>query len=709
MSLLLVVDEVLHAGGVCVFRGHPLTGDAVRVVAPRSVVGRPPGVGETWQVEGRWQDHPAHGKQYAATACVPALPTGRLIVQALARSARFPGVGSVRAQRLWQRYGMSLFDLLDAGDASALAPDIGAEQADALVAGWRAQAEEAATFRWLTLYDFEPGLGRKVLELYASLAVPPDADAVARSKGRVIWHLEDDPYRMLAFASWPQVDRAALRMGVRPDDPRRLAGAVEAVLVARIGKAHTWMRADDLVASVARLASIGRTEARDAIRHALDRGGVVAHADGYQPSGCWMMERLVDERCAIMNTPTWRAPQGMLRPDVTLDGVRVALDAHDAADTFHLTVEQRRAVELAMTAGIACVLGGPGVGKTTVLKAVHRVAEAHQVRVVQAALSGRAAQRMAEATSRSASTIARLLLRVEQGEEVLDDEPLLVVDEASMVDLPSLYRLLRALGPGARLLLVGDPGQLPPVGFGLTFHLLAEDERVPRTVLTKVMRQDDASGIPQVCRAIREGVVPDLPDWAENRRSGVSFLRCAPHEVTASIIDLLAALGRHPETQVVGSVKRGAGAVDEINGRLHVLASVGATAVGERFFVGQPVIATRNDYEVDVMNGELGTIMGPAADGALRVRFDAGEKVIPQAYLPDLELAYAITCHKSQGSQFPRVIVPVTPNRLLDRSLLLTAISRAQQQVVLVGDHDAFHAGVTAPPTSLSREVGLGR
>ena len=221
MSLLLVVHEVLHAGGICVFRGQPLTGDAVRVVAPRAVVGRAPVIGETWRVEGRWQDHPAHGRQYAATTCAPTLPSGQLIVQALARSPRFPGVGSVRAQRLWDRHGMALFDLLDAGDATAFVPDIGQEQADALVVGWRAQAEEAATFRWLTMYEFEPRLARKVLDLYTSLPVPPDADAVARSKGRAIWHLEDDPYRMLAFASWTRVDRAAQRMGLRPDDPRR--------------------------------------------------------------------------------------------------------------------------------------------------------------------------------------------------------------------------------------------------------------------------------------------------------------------------------------------------------------------------------------------------------------------------------------------------------------------------------------------------------
>ena len=709
MSLFLVVDEVLHAGWKCVFRGYPLIGDGVRVVAEREVVGRPPTTGETWHVAGSWEEHPKYGRQYAATSCELALPSGRLIVQALARSTRFPGVGSVRAQRLWDRHGMALFDLLEAGDATALAEDIGLDQAGALVGGWRELAEEASAYRWLTAYGFDAGLARKVLDFYATLPVPPEADATVRAKGRTIWHLEDDPYRMLAFSSWSLVDRAAQRMGIHPEDDRRLAGAVEAVLVRRIAKAHTWMSDRELAVAVARLARVRREVARTAITRAVARGGVVPYASGYQPAGCYIMERLVDERCAAMNGETWRAPQAMLCPDVTPQSIGVALDEYDAAEPFPLTEEQRGAVETGMTSGLACLLGGPGVGKTTVLKAVHRVAEAHHVRVVQAALSGRAAQRMTEATGRPAWTIAKLLLRVDQGEEVLSDEPLVVIDEASMVDLPSLYRLLRVMGPGARLLLVGDPGQLPPVGFGLTFHRLAESDSVPRAVLTKVLRQTAASGIPQVCRAIRDGIAPDLPEWSEDRRDGVSFLHCAGREITHNIIHLLAVLGRNPETQVVGSVKLGIGAVDEINARLHVLASVGATPVAERFFVGQPVIATRNDYEVGVMNGELGTITGAAAQGGLRVQFDAGEKVIPYSYLSDLELAYAITCHKSQGSQFPRVLVPVTPSRLLDRSLLLTAISRAQQQVVLIGDFDAFRAGVMAPPTSLSREVGLGR
>lgn len=720
MTATLVVDELLHDGGVCVFRGRTSEGGRVRVVASRALVGRAPGPGETWLVTGAWQTHADYGRQLGATACILTRPDGALLVQALARSPRFPGVGAVRAQRLWDRHGMRLFDLLDnaaaagaqeASDAaiSVLAEELGVESARTCAAGWRELEEEARAYRWLVERGFEPALGRKVLSLYADLPVPDAARREAVEKGRVVWHLEDDPYRMLAFAPWRRVDAAARRMGVPANDPRRLAGAVEAVLARRIAKAHTWMSERDLVAAVARLLGDSRAVALHAIADAVRHGGVVAHAGGYQPAGCHVMERLVAERSAAMVAGRWAAEQIRLESAVTREGVESDLNAFCAREGYPLNPEQRDAVWMALTVPLSCLVGGPGVGKTTVLKAVHDVAERHHRRVVQAALSGRAAQRMAEATGRPAATIAALLLRVERGDESLDDEPHVVIDEASMVDLPTLYRLMGACPPGTRLMLVGDPGQLPPVGFGLTFHLLAEDARIPRTTLTRVMRQTDASGIPHVCRAIRAGEAPALPAWAPGARGGVSFLACEPRDVSERVLDLLATLGPHPDTQVVGSIKPGPGAVDEINYRLHALASVGGTPAAARFFVGQPVIATRNDYDVGVMNGELGVVLGDADGGGLHVRFDAGEKTLPAAYLGDVELAYAITCHKSQGSQFRRVIVPVTPNRLLDRTLLLTAVSRAQEQVVLVGDPAAFAQAVTNPPSSLAREVGLGR
>jgi exodeoxyribonuclease V alpha subunit len=302
-------------------------------------------------------------------------------------------------------------------------------------------------------------------------------------------------------------------------------------------------------------------------------------------------------------------------------------------------------------------------------------------------------------------------LHVERGDIVLDDDPLVVIDEASMCDLATIYRLLRRFPPGVRMLFVGDPGQLAPIGFGTVFHVLAAGTLVPRTTLTKVQRQTSASGIPAVCAAIRSGVMPAFApnDWS--LAEGVGFIDVTPHEVTEAVMDVLTRLGGTSAVQVVGSVKPRLGGVDEINRRLHALHGAGRGQLNGRFYAGEPVIATHNDYDLAVMNGELGIALRNADDGGgLVCRFDSGDKEVPQPYLDDhLELAYAITCHKAQGSQFPKVVIPVTSSRLLDRSLLLTAVSRAQHRVVLVGDRDVFERAIAEPSKSDQRLVGLGR
>jgi len=326
--------------------------------------------------------------------------------------------------------------------------------------------------------------------------------------------------------------------------------------------------------------------------------------------------------------------------------------------------------------------------------------------VHQAALSGRATQRMKEATGRPALTIAGLLVRVDQGEIELGDGVLLILDESSMIDLATLYRLTSHFKPGVRLLLVGDTGQLPPIGFGLTFHVLADDPSIPKTELKTVMRQSAESGIPEVCAAIRSGRPPELlTGWGD--REGVAFIDAKPEEIVDHVMDALARMGGLGNAQIIGSVKRGLGGTFEFNRQLQALAGSGKPLLCGRFFLGEPVIATRNDYDIGIMNGDLGVIMGETQDHEIEADFSGRKITIPRSYLENVDLAYAITCHKSQGSQFERVIIPVTPSRLMDRTLLLTAVSRGQKQVLLIGDRSVFENAVASPPVSNRRQVGL--
>jgi exodeoxyribonuclease V alpha subunit len=670
------------------------------------VLGREPMAGEAWDIAGTWQVHPEHGRQVVVAAARPGRPTGRLFIRTVSAHRAFPGIGAAKAQKLWDRFGEAVYDLLDAGSTVPFQSTLGSELAEVLVAGWQGLEVETSTYRWLTSLDLSPKLSEKIIAIYSGLPVPPDSIAEAGAVGPAIWHLQRDPYRMLAFANWQSVDHAARRMGVRADDTRRLVGAIEAALIKRLQANHTWTASDDLIRIAGGLLKCPGAFLRTALAAAIDLGAIVAVDDGFQLAGCEIMERFCADRMSSMATGKFEAIQLSFRRQWTETEIETELDAFEQAEGYSLNAEQRRSVQATMLHRASLLLGGPGVGKTTALKAIHQVAEKMHLVVHQAALSGRASQRMTEATGRPALTIAALLVRVDQGEIDLGDGVLLIIDESSMIDLGTLYRLAAHFKPGVRLLLVGDPGQLPPIGFGLTFHIFADDPSVPKTELTRVMRQTAESGIPEVCAAIRAGQPPELLTGFSDRE-GVAFLKAKTDEVADRVMDVLARLGGFGSAQIVGSVKRGPAGTFELNRQLQALSGVGKQLLCGRFFPGEPIIATRNDYDIGIMNGDLGYALGETQSHELAADFNGRSICIPRSYLPNVDLAYAITCHKSQGSQFQRVIIPITRSRLMDRTLLLTAVSRGQKQVFLIGDRSVFDEAVASPPISTQRQVGL--
>lgn len=680
------------ASGGAVFTGQDEAGTLHRVVADAAILHRPPLVGERWDVAGPVRIHRTYGPQVHADRAVPTLPRGEHLRRFLARNRAFQGVGEARARRLWDAFGEGLHDLLDAGDALRLGTVLGPDLAASLVDAWKASEGEAKAIRWLEAHQFPVALAIRVLRLWGAEA----ADKLA-----------ENPYRLLAVAGWTRVDAAALDAGVDPDCPERRIAAVEATCYRALGDKHTALLEADLLAGVRELLRCPSETAREALAQAETDRAVVRIADErWQPYGPWVMESFVRERIQERVDAEF-APSGSLLWSRPEDGQVSRLVAEfEAQEGLPLVDEQRHAVWLASTQRFALVMGGAGTGKTTLLKAVRHVQEATGGTLLGVALAGRAAQRLREAGC-PARTLAGLLGALERQEMTLGGGDLIVVDEASMIDLPQVYTLLRRLPSETRVLLVGDPHQLPPIGFGLVFGALVGDRSVPQVELTRIHRAAEATGIPGISRAIRKGALQHLPAFT-GAAQGVSFLPCRPEDAQGVVIETLGALGGIGDTQVLSPLKRGPAGTQAINAALHALRSTGKP-VWSGLAEGDPVIHLENDYEAMVFNGTLGTVAEVLSDG-VQVRWDGHDR--PMTFREDrreaLSLAYAISVHKAQGSQFRRVVIPVFPSRLLDRTLVYTALTRAQEQVVLVGDWDTLEAAVTAPPAPNRRRTGMG-
>ncbi|WP_370035628.1 AAA family ATPase [Sinorhizobium fredii] len=615
-----------------------------------------------------------------------AIPRGRHIVEFIASRPEFVGVGKATAARLWERFGSDLYAILGDGDVDRLSELLDRNQAAIVIEAWRNQQALADCVVFFDEHGIEPAISRKAVDFWGHEAVQK---------------MRDNPYRLLTVCTWPQVDRVATALGFRKDDPRRLVAAVESVLYDRLDRKHTWCGGLVLVGLVAKRLSTTTDHASAAVELAVADGAAIPIEGGFQPAGAAYMERFIEARV-----------DGHLRRlsdrDLFLDGIRseditAFLAAFDPSRS--LTDEQRKAVGMAMQNAFSLLIGGAGVGKTTALRAINAGARHFGMSVYQLAIAGRAAGRIAEATGQPAQTVASWLKGVADGRIELGRHTLVIIDEASMLDLPTIYRILFHLPEDARCLLVGDTAQLPPIGFGLTLHRLVFEDRIAKTELTRILRASPESGIPEVSLAIRQGQVPKIPAY-NNERCGCSFAAASEDRIVETIEDILHDLG-DAEVQVVAAVYAGPAGIDAINAYFHGLRKGAGFRALHGFAEGDPCIWTVNDYDRHLWNGSMGMVAGFDSDNVI-AEFDGARHRIASDEIQKLSLAYCISVHKAQGSQFRNVVMPVLPTANMDRAMIYTAVTRAIDRVVLVGSEAGFGRGVRPHPRSLGREVALG-
>lgn len=698
----------VHQGpkGGAIFTGKEDSGQWVRIVAEQGKIIRLPIKGEAWRITGTVKRHPRYGDQLHVERAKLLPPRGLLLIRYLTThpSFRGMGVGQAKISRLYQQFGDHLSELLGQGCVGELSGVLGIKAASKFVAAWRETAGEAAVVAFLDQHNVDPRLANKILSYWPN---------------NTIEKLTENPYRILIMAEWHLVDRLAVSLGVEATDERRLVAAAEASVYNRLDVAKDTLISDNVakmsIRALLRCSSKGVTD--KAVALAVDDGALAGDSEkGYQPVGCALMERYLSERFTQMAQGFQN--QLTLFTEETRADVINRIDAFEQREGFTLSVEQRHAVTVAATEPLCVLTGGAGVGKTTVLKAIQHIVEELKARTIQMALAGRAAQRMREATGRDAYTIAGFLNRVRSAKLAVTAGDLIIIDEASMLDLFLAYRIMRALPEGVRLLLVGDPHQLPPIGPGLVFHVMADSSNLRVVELTQIYRQAEATGIPGIARAVRKGEIPSVERFG-GPALGVSFLDCKPHLIADHLLDVVSELGGLKDVQILGVTKRGVAGVNEINRAFQQKLTTAKRKLEEwELAEGVPVMYTINDYDRELFNGSLGYIEninpistsdGNQGEDPVRVicNFDGRLIGITDAELSNLELAYAITAHKAQGSQFKKVVIPITKSRLLDRTLIYTALTRGTEQVVFVGDRQVFDTAIVNPPTALGRRINF--
>ena len=693
---------------------------------PITVVGCIPcaAAGEGMTVTGVWVNHPVHGPQLSAESVERRLPQEEEDIVSYLSSGILKGIGPATAQRLVERFGTDTLRVLE-------------EEPERLktIKGITAKkaVELSEAFRALT------GL-RQVMEFLARYDLPVYlAMAVQRTYGdNALQMLRDDPYilsRAQFGVDFAVADAIAISMGFGGDDPCRLRAAIEYELAHNAGNGHVFLPREKLLAATAQLVDVDTDMVETALDKLIDSFAVVekpiANVRGCYLPHMYQAETFVAQRLLSM----LRTPVEQLRQ------VDKTIDAIEKEQGVSYAPLQRQAVRMAAEGGVLLLTGGPGTGKTTSLRGIVALYRRMGLDVALLAPTGRAAKRLGEVTDCDAQTIHRALgmsynemtgqvAFKKNGSDPLEAHAV-IVDEMSMVDLELMQALLEALRPGCRLVLVGDPDQLPSVGAGNVLGDLLRSTVVPTVSLTQVFRQAEQSAIIRNAHAVNLGQPPQL-----DSNQGDFFFLCrrSPDRLVQTVVELCR--DRLPKNmnvpadqiQVLSPTRKGACGTAALNRALQ--AALNPPAAGKRqkqwgdvtFRVGDRVMQTKNNYDVlwekddgtagsGIFNGDVGVIQDIDSSGELIVlRFDDRTATYTADLLSQLDMAYAITVHKSQGSEYPAVILvsaPAAPS-LMVRGVLYTAITRARRMLIMVGD-DTVPAKMATNDRQQRRYSGLRR
>ncbi|MFI8129558.1 ATP-dependent RecD-like DNA helicase [Streptomyces diastaticus] len=688
-------------------------GDLLTVVG--ALLGAQPG--ESLRMEGRWGSHPQYGKQFTVENYTTVLPATVQGIRRYLGSGLIKGIGPRIADRITEHFGVDTLDVIET-DAKRLVevPGLGPKRTRLIAAAWEEQKAIKEVMVFLQGVGVTTSIAVRIYKKYGDASI-----SVVRNQ----------PYRLAADVwgiGFLTADRIAQAVGIPHDSPDRVKAGLQYALSQSSDQGHVYLPEDRLIADAVKLLQVDTGLVIDCLAElAEDEEGVVREKvpgpDGEPVTAVYLVPfhraelslaaqllrllRAPDDRMPAFRHVDWEKALGWL--------------AHRTGT--ELAPEQRDAVRLALTEKAAVLTGGPGCGKSFTVRSVVELARAKGAKVVLAAPTGRAAKRLAELTGAEASTVHRLLELRPGGDAAYDrdrplDADLVVVDEASMLDVLLANKLVKAVAPGAHLLFVGDVDQLPSVGAGEVLRdLLADGGPIPSVRLTRIFRQAQRSGVVTNAHRINAGTPPltqgldDFFLFVEDDTEEVGRLTV---DVAARRVPARFGLDPRRDIQVLAPMHRGPAGAGALNGLLQQAITPPRPDLPEKRFggrvfrVGDKVTQIRNNYEKGlngVFNGTVGVVTAlNAEEQRLTVLTDEDEEV-PYDFdeLDELAHAYAVTIHRSQGSEYPAVVVPVTTSAwmMLQRNLLYTAVTRAKRLVVLVGSRKALGQAV--------RTVSAGR
>jgi len=667
-----------------------------------------PRAGEWLDAEGVWAMDKVHGRQFKAHTLRATTPNTREGIERYLASGLIKGIGPTLASRLVARYGEGVLDIIDAAPKKLLKVDgIGPERLKRIRDAWAEQRTVRDIMLFLHSHGVSTSRAFRIYKMYGENAIEL---------------VTADPYR-LARDIWgigfKSADQIAERLGIARDSILRAKAGVEYVLQQLTNEGHCAYGLAELTEQSAELLEIPPEIIQQAIEQALADGRLIKDA-GQDGQELIYLATLHKAEVALADDIVGLA--GGLHPCPPID-VEKAIAWAERKVSLSLATQQQRAIRLAAQAKVMVITGGPGVGKTTLVNAILKILAAKGLAVVLCAPTGRAAKRLSETTGLSAKTIHRLLAWDPSTGQFKHHEfnPLagdvFVIDEASMVDLPLANQVIRAIPKHASLLLVGDVDQLPSVGPGCVLRDVIDSGIVPVCTLTEVFRQAAASAIITNAHRINEGRMPDLSAQAGPAGTPATdffFVRAdEPQRGVELIVEMVRKriperFGHDPmeDIQVITPMHRGVLGARNLNDVLQSRLNPTGQAVeryGQTYRVGDKVMQTVNNYDKDVYNGDIGRIAGVDVEaGEMLVRFEGRTVKYDVRELDELSLSYAITVHKSQGSEYPVVIVPIHTQHyvMLQRNLLYTAITRSRKLVVLVGTEKAVAIAVKRASTS---------